>query len=72
MNVGTFSDPDEAGQALALMEKSKLPALVQTLPSNKGDVSRIRSGPFNSQKRAERAVRKLKPLKLQTSIFQHE
>ncbi|MEG1735655.1 MAG: SPOR domain-containing protein [Comamonas sp.] len=72
VNVGTFSDPDEAGQALALMEKSKLPALVQTLPSNKGDVSRIRSGPFNSQKRAERAVRKLKPLKLQTSVFQHE
>lgn len=72
LNVGTFSDADEASQALALLEKSKLPALVQTLPSNKGDISRIRSGPFDSQKRAEKAARKLKRLQLPATVFQHE
>ena len=70
LNVGVFADPANAGRALAQLEKSGLPVLTQTLPSNKGEATRVRSGPFDSRKRAEKAARKLQALDLDASIFQ--
>ncbi|MBV8247155.1 MAG: SPOR domain-containing protein, partial [Comamonas sp.] len=70
LNVGVFADPANAGRALAQLEKTGLPVLTQTLPSNKGEATRVRSGPFDSRKRAEKAARKLQALDLDASIFQ--
>ncbi|WP_255576182.1 SPOR domain-containing protein [Comamonas sp. Y33R10-2] len=70
LNVGVYSEPVNAEQVLAQLQKSKLPALSQKMTSNKGEVTRLRSGPFESRKRAERAARKLKAAKIDASIFQ--
>lgn len=70
VNVGVFSDPERVHQVLALLEKSRLPALTQALPSNKGEITRIRTGPFESQKLARKAARKLRPLQLESTVFQ--
>ena len=72
LNVGVFSDPANAAKTAALLEKSKLPVLRQSLPSNKGEVTRLRSGPFDSRKRAEKAARKLQASDLQPGVFQAE
>ena len=42
----------------------------QTLPSNKGEVTRLRSGPFDSRKRAEKAMRKLQGSGMEPGLFQ--
>lgn len=70
LNVGVYSEPANADKVLALLQKSELPALSQKMTSNKGEVTRLRSGPFESRKRAERAARKLKAAKIEVTIFQ--
>lgn len=72
LNLGAFSNQTEAKQALSLLEKARLPVLSQTLSSNKGEVTRLRSGPFDSRKRAEKAARKLKTAGLEPGLFQAE
>lgn len=70
LNVGVYSEAANADKVLAQLKKSKLPALSQKMTSNKGEVTRLRSGPFESRKRAERAVRKLQAVKVEATIFQ--
>lgn len=72
LNVGVYSDAASASKTLAQLKKSKLPALTQKLASNKGEVIRVRSGPFESQKRAEKAARVLQAAQIEASIFQSE
>lgn len=72
LNLGAFSNETEAKQARSLLEKARLPVLSQTLSSNKGEVTRLRSGPFDSRKRAEKAARKLKTAGLEPGLFQAE
>ena len=70
LNVGVYSEAANADKVLAQLHKSKLPALAQKMTSNKGEVTRLRSGPFESRKRAERAVRKLQAVNVEATIFQ--
>ena len=70
LNVGVYSEAANADKVLAQLKKSKLPALSQKMSSNKGEVTRLRSGPFESRKRAERAVRKLQAANIDATIFQ--
>lgn len=70
LNVGVYSEAANADKVLAQLQKSKLPALSQKMASNKGEVTRLRSGPFDSRKRAERAVRKLQAANIEATIFQ--
>ena len=70
LNVGVYSEAANADKVLAQLQKSKLPALSQKMTSNKGEVTRLRSGPFESRKRAERAVRKLQAANIEATIFQ--
>ena len=70
LNVGVYSEAANADKVLAQLHKSKLPALAQKMTSNKGEVTRLRSGPFESRKRAERAVRKLQAANIEATIFQ--
>ncbi|WP_218240706.1 SPOR domain-containing protein [Comamonas fluminis] len=70
LNVGVFSETGNASTAIAALKKSDLPVISQTLPSNKGEVTRLRSGPFDSRKRAEKAARKLEKAALKPVVFQ--
>ena len=70
LNLGAFSNPEEAAQAVAQLEKARLPVMRQNLPSNKGEVTRLRSGPFDSRKRAEKAMRKLQGSGMEPGLFQ--
>ena len=70
LNVGVFSEAGNATTAIAALKKSDLPVIRQTLPSNKGEVTRLRSGPFDSRKRAEKAARKLEKAALKPVVFQ--
>lgn len=70
LNVGLYSEPANADKMLAQLQKSKLPALSQKMASNKGELTRVRSGPFDSRKRAERAARKLQAANIEATIFQ--
>lgn len=70
LNVGVYSEAANADKVLAQLHKSKLPALAQKMTSNKGEVTRLRSGPFESRKRAERAVRKLQAANIEATVFQ--
>ena len=72
INVGVFSDPDNAKRAIEQLKQAKLPVLVQTLPSNKGEVTRLRTGPFPKEKTAKKAVRQLRALNVQdATVFQY-
>ena len=68
--MGVFSEAGNATTAIAALKKSDLPVISQTLPSNKGEVTRLRSGPFDSRKRAEKAARKLEKAALKPVVFQ--
>ena len=70
LNVGVYSEAANADKVLAQLHKSKLPALAQKMTSNKGEVTRLRSGPFESRKRAERALRKLQAANIDATVFQ--
>lgn len=70
LNVGVYSEAANADKVLAQLQKSKLPTLSQKMASNKGEVTRLRSGPFESRKRAEKAVRKLQAANIEATIFQ--
>lgn len=70
LNVGVYSDPANASKVLAQLQQSRLPVLTQQLPSNKGEITRVRSGPFESRKKAERAARKLQAKNIEATVFQ--
>ncbi len=70
LNLGVYSEAANADKVLAQLQKSRLPALTQKMSSNKGEVTRVRSGPFESRKRAEKAARKLQAANIEAGIFQ--
>lgn len=70
LNLGVYSEAGNADKVLAQLQKSRLPALTQKMASNKGEVTRVRSGPFESRKRAEKAARKLQAANIDAGIFQ--
>lgn len=71
INVGVFADAARARRAAEQLQKAKLPVLTQTLQSNKGTVTRIRSGPFAQENGAQKAARKIRGLQLEATVFQH-
>ena len=70
LNLGVYSEARNAEKIVAQLNQSKLPALTQKMASNKGEVIRVRSGPFESRKRAEKAARKLQAANIEVGIFQ--
>ncbi len=70
LNLGIYSEARNAEKIVAQLNQSKLPALTQKMASNKGEVIRVRSGPFESRKRAEKAARKLQAANIEAGIFQ--
>lgn len=71
LNVGVFSDQANAQRTAALLQDAGLTPMAQTLHSNKGEVTRIRTGPFASARQAEKAARQLRAHKLEPTVFQY-
>ncbi len=71
INIAVFSDAANADRVVARLEKARLPALRQTLNSNKGEIVRVRSGPFAQQRRAEQAAGKIRKMGLDATVFHH-
>jgi cell division septation protein DedD len=53
------------------LQKAKLPLMVQTVGTNKGDRIRVRTGPFATASKARAAARKAQQLGLEAVVFQH-
>jgi cell division septation protein DedD len=71
INIGVFSDAGNADRVVARLEKAQLPTLRQTLNSNKGEIVRVRSGPFSQQRRADRAAERIRKMGLEATVFHH-
>jgi cell division septation protein DedD len=67
-----FSEAGNAARVVERLEKARLPALSQTLHSNKGEIVRVRSGPFAKQRSAEQAAGKIRALGLEATVFHHD
>jgi cell division septation protein DedD len=72
INIGVFSEAGNAARVVERLEKARLPALSQTLHSNKGEIVRVRSGPFAKQRSAEQAAGKIRALGLEATVFHHD
>ncbi|WP_294258056.1 SPOR domain-containing protein [uncultured Comamonas sp.] len=70
LNLGVYSESRNAEKVVTQLSQSRLPVLTQKMASNKGEVIRVRSGPFDSRKRAEKAARKLQAANIEAGIFQ--
>lgn len=70
INVGLFAKPDNAAHAHAKLIAADLPSVTKELKSSKGPLTRVRVGPFASEKDAQAAVEKIKALELDAVIVQ--
>lgn len=71
INIGVFSEAANAGRVVERLEKAKLPTLSQTLHSNKGEIVRVRSGPFAKQRSADQAAARIRAMGLEATVFHH-
>ena len=71
INIGVFSEAANAGRVVERLEKAKLPTLSQTLHSNKGNIVRVRSGPFAKQRSADQAAARIRAMGLEATVFHH-
>lgn len=69
VTAGTYAKPENAQSVEARIRKAGLPVVRHVSTTNKGTLTRLRSGPFASQQEAEAAQRKLQQQKIPTSIF---
>ncbi len=60
MQLGAFSDPVKARQQLQGLLQKGTKAYTETLKTDKGEVTRVRVGPFRTREEAEDARGKLK------------
>lgn len=71
INIGVFSDAGNAARVVERLEKARLPALSQTLHSNKGEIVRVRSGPFAKERSADQAAGRIRAMGLEATVFHH-
>lgn len=71
VNIGVFSEAGNAARVVERLEKARLPTLSQTLHSNKGEIVRVRSGPFARQRSADQAAGKIRAMGLEATVFHH-
>lgn len=71
LNAGVYAQAANVDKAVQQLQAAKLNALRQTVSSNKGDLTRLRIGPFDTRQQAEQAVVKAKQLRIDATVFQH-
>jgi cell division septation protein DedD len=70
INVGLFAKDANAQKVHAQLKAAKLPVYTQALHTSKGQLTRVRVGPFKSQKAAQAAAKKIHALKLDAVVFE--
>lgn len=68
VQVAALNDPDKARQMRDQIAGSGLKAYTEVVPTAKGNVTRVRAGPFTSKPDAEKARDKLKALGLAGNV----
>lgn len=62
VQVGAFATPDKVREVTGQLKEAKLPHYTETIATSKGEVTRVRLGPFNSKEAAEKARDRAKAL----------
>ncbi len=70
LNAGVYAQRANVDRAAKQLQALKLNPLRQTISSSKGDLTRLRIGPFDTRKQAEQAAAKAKKLRMDTTVFQ--
>ncbi|MEG2046302.1 MAG: SPOR domain-containing protein, partial [Comamonas sp.] len=71
LNSGIYAQADNAQRVTRRLRDAGQPVFTQSLESSKGEVTRIRVGPFDSRAQAEAAASKVQGLKLEAQVFRH-
>ncbi len=71
LNAGVYAQAANVDKAVQQLQGAKLNALRQTVSSSKGDLTRLRIGPFDTRQQAEQAAAKAKQLRINATVFQH-
>lgn len=71
LNAGVYAQAANVDKAVQQLQGAKLNALRQAVSSSKGDLTRLRIGPFDTRQQAEQAAAKAKQLRIDASVFQH-
>mgnify|MGYP000866495509 CR=1 FL=1 len=72
VNVGVFADEANALKVQRQLQQAKLPLVVQSVGTNKGERIRVRAGPFTSQEKARAAATQARALGLEAVVFHHQ
>jgi DedD protein len=64
VQVGAFASPDKVKEITGQLKEAKLPHYTETVATAKGEVTRVRLGPFPSKEAAEKARDQAKALGL--------
>ncbi|MEZ2739656.1 SPOR domain-containing protein [Comamonas jiangduensis] len=70
LNAGVYAQSANVDRAAKQLQALKLNPVRQTISSSKGDLTRLRIGPFDTHKQAEQAAAKAKKLRMDTTVFQ--
>ncbi|WP_312569635.1 SPOR domain-containing protein, partial [Comamonas sp.] len=70
LNAGVYAEAANVNRSVKQLQALKLPTLRQTVSSSKGDLTRLRIGPFDTRKQAEQAAAKAKKLRIDATVFQ--
>lgn len=70
LNAGVYAQTANVDKAIKNLQAAKLNTVRQTVSSNKGELTRLRIGPFDTRQQAEQAAAKTKQLRIDTTVFQ--
>lgn len=60
VQLGVFSDADNARQTVDKMKEAKLPVYTENIPIKSGNATRVRVGPFATREKADAALAQVK------------
>ena len=69
VNVGIFANGNTTRDTLAKLRKADLPVNVQAVNTNRGSRTRVRVGPFNTLKAADKAAVSVRALALEADVI---
>ncbi len=60
VQLGVFSDADNARQSISKMKEARLPVYTESIPIKSGTATRVRVGPFATREKADAALAQVK------------
>lgn len=72
LHAGVFGDERNVQRNSQNLRREGLPVITQRVRGSKGELTRLRIGPFDTRAQAQDAQRITNRLRLETSIFQHK